>query len=64
LYNLQHEILRQSEAMERYEKDHIKMAEKRERTEEKAKELKTVLHEMKAEVRKEEEKGTYSISNW
>ncbi len=50
--------------MERYEKDHIKMAEKRERTEEKAKELKTVLHEMKAEVRKEEEKGTYSISNW
>lgn len=61
LYNLQHEILRQAEAMEKYEKDHGKMGEKRIRTEERAKELRCLLAEMKAELRKEEDKGEFFV---
>ncbi|XP_035712934.1 coiled-coil domain-containing protein 40 [Folsomia candida] len=56
LYNYQHEIQRQTETMERYEKEMDTMNKKRDKIEKKAKELKVVLGEMKAEVRKEEEK--------
>lgn len=59
LYNYQHEIQRQTETMERYEKEMDTMNKKRDKIEKKAKELKVVLGEMKAEVRKEEEKGEW-----
>lgn len=45
--------------MERYEKEMDTMNKKRDKIEKKAKELKVVLGEMKAEVRKEEEKGEW-----
>lgn len=43
--------------MEKHEKDMSKMHEKRTKTEQKTKELRTLLIDLRAECQKEEEKG-------
>lgn len=64
LYNLNHEMLRQSDAVEKYEKEMHKMREKREKIEEKTKELREFLQEIRDKCQKEEERGeTYGKVN-
>jgi hypothetical protein len=61
LYNLQHEMLRQTEAVEKIDKDMEKLLEKRIRMEDDARNVKESLHGFREQERQEQERGELKI---